>query len=386
MRARAIVMCAFLLISSGAVGQATYKTLLSFDGFHYGDSPYAGLVADRAGNLYGVAAWGQITQGTIFQLTPSQGGWTATQLYAFDPYQFEGGGPIGGLAVDGAGNVYGTTSDSHGPDGDCGTVFKLARSGSSWDFSYLHHFYYGATGCHPEATLTYSKGRLRGTTINGGSKGQGALFSMDTSGGSFDSDSFSGITGRGYGTTYLGGGKGKGNIYLLNPQKGLTTKHSFRVEGSEGYFPVGDLLSLYVGGVRTIYGTTSAGGVGNGGAVYRLIETMPNSNQWRIKVLHSFSSTDGKGWAPLAGLTADAAGNLYGTNSKGGDWNCGSVYKLSPGRNNIWKHTVIYSFNPNTWDGCYPTSGVVIDGAGHLFGTTMYGGDYTYGAVYEIVP
>ena len=85
-------------------------------------------------------------------------------------------------------------------------------------------------------------------------------------------------------------------------------------------------------------------------------------------------------------MTADAAGNLYGTTSKGGDWNCGSVFKLAPGRNNTWKHTVIYSFNPNTWDGCYPTAGVVIDAAGHLYGTTNYGGDFTYGVVYEIIP
>src|SRR5690242_8151642 len=122
MRARAVVMCALLLISSFAVGAPTYKTLLSFDGFQYGDSPYAGLVIDRTGNLYGAAAWGQVLQGSIFQLTPSQGAWKATILYEFDPYQFEGAGPIGGLAVDEAGNVYGTTSESYGSDGDCGTV------------------------------------------------------------------------------------------------------------------------------------------------------------------------------------------------------------------------------------------------------------------------
>src|SRR5207247_927084 len=105
-------------------------------------------------------------------------------LYQYDPYQFGGAGPIGGLAMDEAGNVYGTTSESYGPDGDCGTVFKLSPAGGSWTLTDLHRFYYGARGCHPEATLTYSKGRLWGTTIIGGSKGQGALFSMDTSGGS----------------------------------------------------------------------------------------------------------------------------------------------------------------------------------------------------------
>ena len=395
MRARAIVMCAFVFISSVTVGAATYRTLLSLNGFQYGDSPYAGLAIDRAGNLYGAAAYGQVIQGSIFRLTPSQGAWQVTSLYEFDPYQFEGAAPIGGLAVDEGGNVYGTTSYSYGADGDCGTVFKLSPSGSFWTITYLRHFYDGAEGCHPEAALTYSNGWLWGTTRSGGSKGQGTLFSMNTSGGSFDSDSFLGIKGRqpssalslwGYGTTYLGGGKGQGNIFWLNPQKGITSKHSFRVEGKEGYGPVGDLLSLYVGGVRTIYGTTSAGGQGGGGAVYRLTETTPNSNQWRIKVLHSFSTVDREGWGPLAGLTADAAGNLYGTTSKGGDWNCGSVFKLSAGKNNIWTHRVIHSFDPNNWEGCSPTGGVVLDEAGHLYGTTMGGGDYGYGAVYEIIP
>lgn len=53
----------------------------------------------------------------------------------------------------------------------------------------------------------------------------------------------------------------------------------------------------------------------------------------------------------------------------------------SRGYGTTWKHIVIYSFNPNTWDGCYSNSRVVIDGAGHLFGTTIYGGDHIYGAV-----
>jgi uncharacterized repeat protein (TIGR03803 family) len=317
-------------------------------------------------------------------------------LHGFDRYEFEGAGPIGGLVVDEAGNVYGTTSYDHNPDGGCGSVFKLSPSGSYWSLTYLRYFDSDrGEGCDPEATLTYSNGLLWGTTKGGGSKGQGTVFSMDTSGGSFHFDSFSGIKGReplsafnswGYGTTYSGGWKGKGNIYRLDPGKGLISKRSFNVDGKAGYAPMGDLVTLYVGGVRTIYGTTSAGGVGGGGTIYRLTEIEPNSDRWAMKVLYSFSSGDAGGWAPMAGLTADAAGNLYGTTSRGGD--CGTVFKLSPGRNNRWTHTVLYSFDyyNNFEDGCQPTSGVVLDAAGNLYGTTLEGGEDGYGAVYEIIP
>jgi len=397
MRAKAILVCTFLLISAIGVGAATYKTLLSFDGFDYGQNPYAGLVMDQAGNLYGAAAYGEVMDGTIFQLKRAGNGWQPTVLYEFDPYEYQGVEPIGGLVMDGTGNLYGTTSYFHGAE-YCASVFKLSPSGAHWTFSYIYYFdWTGSEGCDPEASLNYFDGRLWGTTRQGGAKGQGTVFSMDTSGGSFHFDSFTGKKGSqplsavslwGYGTTYSGGGKGQGDIYRLDPGKGLIRERSFKVDGNPGYAPMGDLLTLYVGGARTIYGTTSAGGVGGGGTVYRLTEIQPNSDRWRMHVLHSFTSGSGEGWAPMAGLTADSAGNLYGTTNRGGEggWDCGTVFKLSPGKMNKWTHTVLYSFDADQSEGCQPTSGVVLDGAGNLYGTTLYGGDYNRGAVYEIVP
>ena len=265
--------------------------------------------------------------------------------------------------------------------------------------TYLRYFYWdGTEGCDPEATLTYSNGMLWGTTKGGGAAGQGTVFSMDESGGSFQSFSFSGIKGNGpssafnlwgYGTTYSGGAKGKGNIYRLDPVKGLISKHSFTVDGKAGYAPIGDLLTLNVGGVRMIYGTTSHGGSGGGGTIYRLTETQPNSDHWRLRVLHVFSR-DTQGRVPLAGLSADAAGNLYGTTSKGGKGGrkCGTVFKLAPEKNDTWTYTTLYSFDyyKNGVDGCQPTSGVALDAAGNLYGTTIYGGWDHYGTVYEIIP
>ncbi|HEX7423995.1 MAG TPA: choice-of-anchor tandem repeat GloVer-containing protein [Terriglobales bacterium] len=395
MRAKAIMVCTFLLISAIGVGAATYQTLHSFTNFWPDDgNPFPGVIFDQYGNLYGVAAWGETNEGTIFQLTPSQGGWTFKNLHEFALDDTEGAGPIGGLVMDEAGNLYGTASYDHG-EWMCGTVFKLSPSGSYWTFTVLHYFA-GADGCDPESTLSYSNGVIWGATKGGGSTGQGTVFSMDTSGGSLQFDSFTGKNGSqplsafslwGYGTTYSGGGKGQGNIYRLDPGKGLISKHSFKADGKAGYAPMGDLLTLYVGGVRTIYGTNSAGGVGGGGTVYRLTEIQPNSDKWRISVLHSFSGSD-EGRAPMAGLTADSAGNLYGTTSSGGQdgRGCGTVFKLSPGKNNKWTHTVLYSFDATQSEGCWPTGGLVFDKAGNLYGTTQWGGDFLHGTVYEIIP
>lgn len=396
MRATAILVCTFLLISAVGVGATTYKTLHSFGGFSDGESPYPGVIFDPAGNLYGVAAWGEESEGTIFQLTPSPGDWTFNALHQFDLQDPEGAGPIGGLAMDEVGNLYGTASYDHGQDSECGTVFKLSPSGSSWTFTVLHYFT-GADGCEPESTLSYSSGWLWGTTTSGGFKDRGTVFSMQTSGESFQFDSFSGkCKGRnpssafnlwGYGTTLHGGWKDLGNIYRLDPAKGLINKYSFTADGKAGFAPVGDLLALYVGGVRTIYGTTAAGGAGGGGTVYRLTEIQPNSDRWRLSVLHSFSTSSGssEGWAPMAGLTADSAGSLYGTTSRGGS-DCGTVFKLSPGKNHQWAHTVLHGFDDSYSEGCGPLGGVVFDKAGNLYGTTELGGDYGWGTVYEIIP
>ena len=386
MRAKAILVCAVLLLAAVGAPAATYQTLYSF---YESDAvtPVAGLTIDQSGNLYGVAPWGEENEGWVFELTSSQGRWNLDVLREFDMRDPEGAGPLGGMVMDEAGNLYGTTSYDHG-DYECGTVFTISPS---HDYSVLHYFTC-ADGYLPEATLTYGNHRLWGTTYSGGAYGQGTIFSVDTSG-NFQFVSFSGKKGNqplsafnlwGYGTTYSGGQQGKGNIYRLDPVKGIMNVHSFTATGKPGYAPIGDLLTLNVNGVRTIYGTTSTGGAGGGGTIYRLKETQPNSNRWAIKVLHSFSTGSDAGWAPMAGLTPDSAGNLYGTASQGGD--CGTVFKLSPGKGDKWTYSVVYAFDIYNGDGCYPTASVVFDQAGNLYGTTQNGGDWYWGTVYEITP
>jgi len=397
-------LCAFLFTSAISAVAGTYKELHAFDFNNTAYSPYAGVVFDSAGNLYGVAAYGggDYTDGAIFELTPSGNGWTYTDRFKFDfYYDTYGRNPMGGVALDESNNVYATTSYGNSDWAThCGTVFSLSAG------TVIHNFR-GPDGCDPEANLHYFNGRLWGTTRSGGAKGQGTVFSMDINGDSFQFDSFcgngrdpsGGINIWGYGVTNSGGATAKGNVYKykLDPKRQLINKFNFTLNGKAGYAPKGDVLAVYVGGVRKMYGTTSAGGTGGGGTVYQLTELAPNSDRWQISVLHSFRSNSEKGWSPMAGLTVDAKGNLYGTTERGGIfsdiWNgdCGTVFKLSPGKGGKWTHRVLHSFDLNwqneSFEGCDPHSGVVLDSAGNLYGTTLAGGSNNMGGtVYEIVP
>lgn len=411
MRAKAILLCAFLFAAAISATAGTYKELHPFEQYNGGvNTPFAGVVFDHAGNLYGVAAYGlDYVDGGIFELTPSANGWMYQDRFLFlfedgNPYGRE---PIGGLAIDESDNVYATTSmDLARLRGSgCGTVFSLSTQ------TVIHYFsewprVVANDGCDPEANLSYYNGLLWGTTKSGGAKGQGTVFSMDTNGNSYQFDSFAG-NGRepsgginiwGYGVTYSGGGAtGKGNIYRykLNPKRDLINKFNFSLNGKAGYAPMGDVLAVYVRGVRKMYGTTSAGGTGGGGAVYQLSEIAPNSDRWQLSVLHSFRSNSETGWTPTAGLTVDAKGNLYGTTRRGGvispsGDDCGTVFKLSPGKGGTWTHRILYSFYGDKLppEGCFPASGLVLDKAGNLYGTTLNGGSSfgNGGTVFEIIP
>jgi uncharacterized repeat protein (TIGR03803 family) len=393
MRAKIIYVCILLLTSVMGVRAATYQTLHNFnvDGDD-GSSPIAGLVFDQAGNLYGVAAYdgADYTDGLVFELSPSQRGWNYNIVYQFDFFGSVGREPLGGLVIDDAGVIYGTTSFAD-DDWECGVVF--ASSPDGW---IPLHTFTGPDGCVPRSNLRLSNGWLVGTTSGGGANGQGTVFFVNTSTMSFYSYSFQktegttplgGVNLFSYGATVSGGGKGEGNVYRVGA-KGPINEYSFTSSRQAGYGPMGDLLTAYVNGTRTMYGTTSAGGKGGGGTVYKLSENQQKPEHWQLSVLHSFSGADGR--SPMAGLTADAKGNLYGTTSQGGDWNCGTVFKLSPGMNKQWQVTVVYSFNPynedSGGDGCAPQSGVVLDAAGNLYGTTESGGWYSWGTVYEITP
>lgn len=400
MRAKAIVALIFLLSFLSSSQAGTQKVLYTFTGGLDGGQPLqAGVIFDPSGNLYGVTQYGgAYGQGTVFQLIPNpSGAWTETVLHSFSGGP-DGSQPQGGLAIDGAGNLYGTTSWGGDPSAGCGTVFKLSPSNSNWTLTVLHAFTNGQDGCSPQADLFLSYGYPLGTTAGGGSGSQGTFFSLPTSGGERvwplrgTNGEFPGglgfFTWGTYGTAYFGGAQQAGTIFEVGWGTNIATKHTFSTTNTMGYWPIGDLATQVIAGpagpLGIMYGVTSWGGIGPYGTVYQLKESQSTFDVWTISVLHSFSGPDGG--SPWAGVVLDAAGNLYGTTQWGGPdpGYSGTVFKLTPGAKNSWTHKVLYSFTGGI-DGGDPTSGVVLDTAGNLYGTTNKGGAYNQGVVYEVV-
>jgi|SRR5271166_333100 len=127
--------------------------------------PEAGLIEDAAGNFYGSTSDGPGSSGTIFELSPTDGGWTYTVLYNL-PSSYEGG-PAAPLTMDAAGNLYGTIN---GYCQECqGGIFKLTHSESGWTFTSLHDFTGGSDGGHPYSNVSIdANGNLFGTASTGG--------------------------------------------------------------------------------------------------------------------------------------------------------------------------------------------------------------------------
>ncbi len=164
--------------------------LHSFAGGGDGAFPYAGLISDASGALYGTTAYGSGAPGygTVFKLTPSAtpgGAWTESVLHSF-----AGGGdgayPFAGLISDASGALYGTTLYGSGAPGyGYGTVFKLtppATAGGAWTESVLHSFAGGGDGAYPYAGLiSDASGALYGTASQGGGAGWGTVFELTVS-------------------------------------------------------------------------------------------------------------------------------------------------------------------------------------------------------------
>jgi uncharacterized repeat protein (TIGR03803 family) len=383
-----------------------------------GEFPYYGnLIFDTSGNLYGTTYYGGnfgadcgYGCGTVFKLAPGNGKWTETVLYAFQDNGQDGYFPIGDLAIDAAGNLYGTTTEG-GPY-SVGTVFMLAPNA---DGSYSETVIYSfcsvqncLDGQWPEAGLILdATGNLYGTTSGGGDVYGGVVFKLSPGGsgawkekvlyslvGSYEGGSFAGVTfdqaGNLYGTTKGGSCFTGGTVFKLSPRKQAdwyyTLLYKFSQGGKDGACPS---ASVVLDPAGNLYSTTSSGGNYDVGVVFKLAPR-PHG-QWKETVLHSFNINDGA--QPYAGLVRDA-GNLYGTLAFGGRNGLGSVFKLTPTRHGPGPEWAIEKvlLNFDGEDGIYPFSGLTLDAAGNLYGATYYGGnlsdcDYTgCGVIFEITP
>lgn len=213
----------------------------SYSGQGYdGSSPSGGVVFDRAGNLYGATAnGGQYVQGEVYQLSPSGSSWTEQILYSFTGHP-DGWSPTGGLIMDSSGNLYGaTTGGGNNACGGygCGTVFEVTPNNGGWSFNTLYQF----TGlgyennCGPwDKLLMDDAGSLYGTTFCGGPIGLGTVFKLTPSNGGWAYTDLHDFTNHGdgygpigsvmldangnlYGTAFYGGANGHGIVWEITP-------------------------------------------------------------------------------------------------------------------------------------------------------------------------
>ncbi len=369
-----------------------------------GASPQAGLIMDRAGNLYGTTTVGGAGgYGTVFELSPNgSGGYTESVLHSFAGG--DGAVPSAALIMDGVGNLYGTTQNG-GQVGE-GEVFELSPTpGGDYLLSVLHTFT-GSTaavsdgGAPGAALIMDSAGNLYGTTQTGDIDNDGVVFELSPSvGGGYQETplysfnyTFSGINdgadclsalyldsaGNLYSTTNGGGDYGFGTFFKLSPGPGGYTEtifYQFTGLNDGGQSQAG----LITDSAGNFYGTSSGGGAFGYGLVF---EFSPKATGgYTETVLYTFTGgADGGG--PVAELISDSAGNLYGTTIAGGPNNKGVVFQLSSVAGG-YTESVLYAFSGGN-DGGKPSSSLIMDNAGNLYGTALEGGTSNDGVVFEI--
>ena len=378
----------------------TEKVLHNFDPNNGdGAQPYAGLIFDNQGNLYGTTTFGGTQQyGTVFELAPNAGGtWTETVIHRFNGN--DGGEPYAPVVFDHRGNLYGTTT---GTANNNGTVFKLTSgSDGMWTESVLHDFTGGNDGSRPVAGVVLdNSGRIYGTTSYGGTGSGGVVFSLGQASvlswhelvlhafpyGSYQ-DGYNPLdltldgNGNIYGTTLEGGSIDAGTVFKLTPNQGGSGWTETVLSSFTGDYGVQPNAGVVFGPDGSLYGTATEGGSVGRGTVFKLTPNPDGS--WTPSQVYGFSGSDGA--YPYGPVVFDAQGNIYGTTGAGGPSGNGTVFKLTPSSGGQWTQAILYSFSGGV-DGAYPHGNLVLDSAGNLYGTTSNGGTAEEGVVFEITP
>jgi uncharacterized repeat protein (TIGR03803 family) len=385
--------CVFRITTSGALTNLySFGTITNSDGNPLdGAHPFGGLVFGSDGNLYGTTESGGTNalssggDGTIFRITPAG---ALTTLYSF--YNgVDGAAPDAGLLVIGA-TLYGTASQggvAPGLDGN-GTVFKIGMNGA---FAFVYDFP-GLDGLNPSAGLALDQaGNLYGTTEAGGFFGGGTVFKYQPHGAytvltNFDFTNGSGPDGQLLrlpdgtllGTALNGGAHSGGTIFRVTTNGILTTVYDFgsvtNASGPplDGAHPWSGLTLASDG---NYYGTTERGGTQNFGVVFGLT---PNGTLTNVVPFDGVNSGYPQGALQFAGANLVLApdGDLYGTTPVG---RIGSIFTFAPGGG----VDTVYGFSAGT-NGYLPIGGLALGLDGCLYGTTAYGGAYGYGIIFKI--
>jgi len=404
----AAMVVALLIAWPGAsqrAAAATEKIIHTFSGPD-GINPILGVTFDSAGNLYGVASGGgSSNNGTVYELIPgSNGTWTEKTLLSFDGGP-GGSTPVGGLVFDNKGNLYGTTK--LGGHNGVGIVYELTPSSSgNWTEIALHDFGSSGDGAYPVGNLAIdSSGNIFGTTEGGGAFGNGTevqggtVFELSLGAHgvstekvvhSFGSGSDGNVpkggvildaNGNAYGTTYAGGAEGQGTVFYISASTGIETIiHSFNPGASQGdaWHPA---TGVTLDSEGNLYGGSTGGydaaAFEGGGTVYKL--SPQTGGTWKETLLLALGH-DQFTEAIYSNLLLDSTGHLYGTSL---DNTGGRVFKTFPqsGSHVTWNFINPF-FGTN---GTRPAVGsLAIDSKGNLYGATQAGGANNDGVVFEI--
>jgi len=305
-----------------------------------GAYPNAGLTLGSDGNFYGTTENGGINPGgygygTVYRISPSG---DYSTIINFDMTNGEGYSPYAGLVQGSDGIFYGTTLQSelfsNGVALYGGMVFSVSSSGA---FRPLHYF-----------------GIIAGDGYN----------------------PFSGVVqghdGYFYGAAPRGGTNNDGIVYRVATDGGYSILHTFAGPPNEGYFAA---AGLTLGNDGNFYGTTQSGGMNNNaGTIFRVSPGGDFTN------LYSFGSFAGDGVQPNAPLVLGRDGNFYGTTTYGGQGNAGTVFRISPGG----VYTNLYSFGLVTGEGNSPYAPLVLGRDGSFYGIATAGGTNNYGTIFKL--
>jgi uncharacterized repeat protein (TIGR03803 family) len=378
---RASTMIAAALFCAVVFAQAqTVSTVYNFAGGKTsGQYPwYVTLVQGTNGSLYGTTySGGSNLAGTVFSVTTSG---TQTLLYSFKGGTKDGSNPTGGLTLGTDGNFYGTTQQ--GGSATQGIVFKITTAGV---LTILHNFNAAVDGAFPWGPpILASDGNFYGTTSGGGTKGNGIVYKITSSGTftvvyKFDvTHGFAPIAPPTQGTDgflYIpvseGGNEYCGTIVQLSTAGVLNNSFSFPC-GSGGSLPIGPLVQAANG---NFYSTTQNGGSNGEGTIYQVTPGLA------VTLLHNFGAVFGDCTYPSAGLLLATDGKYYGSAADGGGKGDGCLYNTTTSGS----YTGLYTFD-NTSNGTQisPLAPPVQATSGLLYGVTEFGGPSNDGTVYSL--
>jgi len=397
----AALAIAALALFCSASASTTQQVVYNFTGGIDGGNAATTVAFAASGKAIVTTVQGGIDGcGTVDRLTPTQGMWTSRTLWTFT-CGADGKNPHGGVTLDAAGNMFGTTvaGGSGGicvGDG-CGVVFRIAARGG---FRVIYNFTGLKDGFGPGNPVALdTHGNLYGDAPDGGAHGEGVVYQL-----SFHHDhwvqkvihAFTGGNDGGvgslgpllidsagdiFGVTEIGGFHQAGTAFKITPGPNGTWTYNviYAFKGSpDAAFPYGGLIADASG---NLYGTTYFGGASGNGSVYEL---MPRATgKYADRVLYSFTGGE-DGGNPTTTLLFDSAGDLVGTTDAGGaSCSCGVIFKID---HMTGVESVMHAFGSTQTDGQSPLYGLTPDAHGNLFTSTVGGGSFGQGTIYGITP